>query len=152
MLTRWRSLLDTLGLSTFADIVHSTDIAIQSLRSRQHYFDSVRLLLLGAPKHVARVTNKLKMKRSSLTAGRRADLHVVTGVSSYYAVIPSALQKSDEPMWQSRKKASLDESYPSTTPTQHHRLARVGTNTQKAHWSATSPRARAERPIHQLMT
>jgi hypothetical protein len=115
MLTRWRSLLDTLGLSTFADIVHSTDIAIQSLRSRQHYFDSVRLLLLGAPKHVARVTNKLKMKRSSLTAGRRADLHVVTGVSSYYAVIPSALQKSDEPMWQSRKKASLDESYPSTT-------------------------------------
>jgi hypothetical protein len=30
-------------------------------------------------------------------------------------VKPSALQKSDEPTWQSRKKSSLDESYPSTT-------------------------------------
>jgi hypothetical protein len=41
---------------------------------------------------------------------------VVSGVSSCYAVKPSALQKSNEPMWQSRKKSSLDEPYPSTTP------------------------------------
>jgi hypothetical protein len=45
-----------------------------------------------------------------------AHLHVVSGVRSCYTVKPSALQKSDEPMWQSRKKSSLDESYPSTTP------------------------------------
>lgn len=40
---------------------------------------------------------------------------MVSGVSSGYAVKPSALQKSNEPVWQSRKKSSLDESYPSTT-------------------------------------
>jgi hypothetical protein len=54
-----------------------------------------------------------------------AHLHVVSGVSSCYAVKPSALQKSDEPTWQSRKKSSLGEPYPSTTPdmvdvTAHH--------------------------------
>jgi hypothetical protein len=44
-----------------------------------------------------------------------AHFHVVSGVSSCYAVKPSALQKSDEPMWQSRKNLSLDGPYPSIT-------------------------------------
>jgi hypothetical protein len=44
-----------------------------------------------------------------------AHLHV-PGVGSCYAVKPSALQKSDEPTWQSRKNSSLDDPYPSTTP------------------------------------
>lgn len=45
-----------------------------------------------------------------------AHLHVVYGVRSCYAIKPSALQKSDEPKWQSRKQSSLDDTYPSTTP------------------------------------
>lgn len=45
-----------------------------------------------------------------------AHLHAVSGVSSCYAVKPSALQKSDEPKWQSRKQSSLDDNYPPITP------------------------------------
>jgi hypothetical protein len=43
----------------------------------------------------------------------------MSGVSSYDAVKPSALQnsqKSDEPMRQLRKQSSLGAPYPSTTP------------------------------------
>jgi hypothetical protein len=45
-----------------------------------------------------------------------ACLHVVSGASSCYAVKQSALQRSDEPTWQSREESSLDDPYPPTTP------------------------------------
>ncbi|KAM0714623.1 hypothetical protein Q7P37_009919 [Cladosporium fusiforme] len=37
-------------------------------------------------------------------------------VSSCHALKPSALQKSDEPTWQSGKRSSLDDAYPSAMP------------------------------------
>jgi hypothetical protein len=44
----------------------------------------------------------------------RTDLHVSSGVSSCYAVKPSALQKTRIAMMQSRKKSLFDDLYPPT--------------------------------------